>query len=588
MAAAAARVAAAYESKKKEIRKAVSMCSAFDGNRNSFFRWKKMFKMDMKAVSADIHLLPAAARLSARIVDSDAGVNTLIADYTKLTEISAILLSGICKLLPDVRKDQVLELASLTRAEVLHDVVVNEAHRAEVDAAIPADTIGQPHISAVMKFIYGQYEAATSSEKHALYRELEALKMVDLDFETLIASLNRTCSALEAIGEPVHSGKKYSLVLCAMPPFMKDTVANIEAGGKSYDEMVEILRSRLRTEKTQRETKSQTKKLDTDEKVLFLQSQKATCAKCHKSGHDISTCYELHPELRPAGSKAKQQGTNHSHHRGRGGNHHQFRNRSQRPEVDQSISCTWCYRKGHTIDQCHEKSRHEKGASEQKSLQTVKIAEDQDSDTLELNVKVESGTVSVCQLQCDSGADVNATGERHKLSKIKNIPAKKIGGFIDGPTTFSTEVGCLDVICIVQGRQKKIRFKEVYYVQGMKGTLISTGALSRQGIEYHGDACKANEQRDLHHTFTRDGQIVMEATQRAGSNRSFLNLVEHEQINSVQIQPSHRGTKGLASVVRPVGEPSLGRVPRKDEDLSSCLGEQFKNPKLIQETKNAN
>ena len=530
-------MSAANEAFKKELRRVLGGCPKFDGQKASYVRWKKLVEMALKSVSASKFLLPAAARLSNRTVEDDDAVELLTTDYNQLIEINAIMLHGLCNLLPSDRQDQVMELPALTRAEVLHDVVVADGQRAAVEAAIPATTDGQAHVSAMMLFVYGQYEASTSAEQHALYAELEHLKMHDLDIETLLAELNRACSALEAIGQPVHQGKRYAVVMNAMPAWMKETVANIEASNKTYEQALGILRSRLRTEKAQRESRTvvsksqlEAKKAEDNEEKIFLiqdKSFKPTCNHCHKKGHSEANCFELHPALRQEFEAKKAR------------NESKYRHKQAQYHGGDSSSCGWCGRQGHRTDRCRDKKRHDNvvaESSESKAMQVV-VHDQQRDEKLEMSVRVEDTAPALCRLQIDGGADVHATGDRSLLTNIQPITRTKIGGFVDGVDTYSNEMGIIQANCLVEGRKRQVNFNKVYFVPGMKGTLISQGILALKGAKFQGDACGPSEHRDLQHKFMdKDGKVMFEATQPAGSKRVYLNLDEETSMKPVRIK----------------------------------------------------
>ena len=560
-------MSAANEAFKKELRRVLGGCPKFDGQKASYVRWKKLVEMALKSVSASKFLLPAAARLSNRTVEDDDAVELLTTDYNQLIEINAIMLHGLCNLLPSDRQDQVMELPALTRAEVLHDVVVADGQRAAVEAAIPATTDGQAHVSAMMLFVYGQYEASTSAEQHALYAELEHLKMHDLDIETLLAELNRACSALEAIGQPVHQGKRYAVVMNAMPAWMKETVANIEASNKTYEQALGILRSRLRTEKAQRESRTvvsksqlEAKKAEDNEEKIFLiqdKSFKPTCNHCHKKGHSEANCFELHPALRQEFEAKKAR------------NESKYRHKQAQYHGGDSSSCGWCGRQGHRTDRCRDKKRHDNvvaESSESKAMQVV-VHDQQRDEKLEMSVRVEDTAPALCRLQIDGGADVHATGDRSLLTNIQPITRTKIGGFVDGVDTYSNEMGIIQANCLVEGRKRQVNFNKVYFVPGMKGTLISQGILALKGAKFQGDACGPSERRDLQHKFVdKDGKVMFEATQPAGSKRVYLNLDEETSMKPVRIksQPAQS-----APAVRPgCDEPKPECVSGED---SRCV-----------------
>lgn len=323
--------AKAHEALKRELRKVFNRCGKFDGSKETFGTWMKGFEWNLQTVIDTTCLKPEAARLSARTVDTDAKFNQLLTDYTRSAEISAILVSGICNILPQKLQDQIMELANWKREEALENVIVDASKQDEVKEAIPETINKQPHVSSIWKFICGQYEASTSAEKHSLYMQLEGTKMIGLEFETFIATLHRRCTELSNIGETVTKGKQFSLLINGMPASIKDTISSIEAGNKTFEEAVEILRSRIRTEKAQQENvgKGHSKKIDQDTTLLVMRSHKPICAHCGKVGHEEANCWKLHKELK------KEQ------------------------DNDFGGVCDWCGRQNHKIEQCKVKKRYE-------------------------------------------------------------------------------------------------------------------------------------------------------------------------------------------------------------------------------------
>jgi hypothetical protein len=359
--------------------------------------------------------------------------------------------------------------------------------------------------------------------------------MVGLDIESLVAKISEITNEIATFDDKVSDSKKIQVLFRCMPSSLRDTMNNLEKQDKDYEACVDALRGRIRSDRIYDQQFSKTKpgrrqEEHEDAKMMKLEPRgKSTCSFCSKTGHEESTCWKAHPELRPKRENTKGNARSQN---GRSENQGQGNSRKN-SQVAKGVKCYCCGGKGHKQDVCPSKSSNqEKDAKgvEMKSLKTEDDAEDShepedgaqepkdDPELLNMNDQV-SGEGGILSVQLDSGAQRHATGNRELLVKVRQVPEVNFSGFKDSFKAKSHEVGNMPLKVDLGGKPKTWEVENVYFVEGMPGTLLSAGVFARKGLKIDGDACVDGEAKVLTHklVFKKTGRVAMEFVQKPNS-----------------------------------------------------------------------
>ena len=558
-----------YDTAMNRARKTMKKVEPWSGKKEDFYHWKTKFLMMERRTGR--YFTEGSMNLEAMTVDNDAAMRKLTIVYEGESDMWREIGQSFLGLLPKQYAQMALQQPKLDRATVLHSVNVDHDHEDAANDLVP-EMSDYPHPHIMFKFICKQMEEMTRSEKHSLIQELGKIKCKGLSvahLEEFISKIIEICDRLAIIQLEPNEEYKLTTLLAGIPHKFGALKRLLEQNEKNWDECIELLRTEFRdneleyTEYKARKEEAKDKKSKAkDDNILAVELSSQECYKCGETGHYARECTHA--------SSSRQ-------NRGRGRNRGNNRGRGQGRSQNDRQRCNICnhYHKGKCWYEDKEKAKKEQKANvlQSRSNQLESESSDDENDlnenhapkppaqrgfVLSLSIMKQSQSQQISKkrrYQADDAADVHATGDLSQLVDVKTIQPIDVGGFsTDAPRTVCTKVGRLDLIAIVGGETVEVSIENVHYLPTMKPymTLISEGQMANRGTRRVGDARQSPYERDLVHKFMQGNDVVMEAIQKKGSARSYLQVY---LASTPHIKPTL-----LATRVQPEEQTSVGLV----------------------------
>lgn len=158
-----------------------------------------------------------------------------------------------------------------------------------------------PHPSTVWSLLLKKYENNTSVHKRLLIKQLIQAKM-DKEFDFFEASISQIVNRLSSMGETISDALRLGILLSGLPPSADAIVSVIDSDEKyDYNTAVATLSNHFSREAA----KSQADQPSTaDVPQAYAASVRPSfkrpyCTHCKEHGHKDTSCWELHPDLKP-------------------------------------------------------------------------------------------------------------------------------------------------------------------------------------------------------------------------------------------------------------------------------------------------
>ena len=532
----------------------------FDGDSSHFSLWMKMLESKMKSHGVSEYLESAHLKgFSDEVGNSDNDKKLVLKAVNDHRAVMNVLRDRFLYLVPDSIKAKLFNQKPWQRSEAFAEVDFKDGlDEAAVLNEWGLDSVldAQPHLSTMVAYMKVHYEANTPAQKQGLWRQLQEIKQKGNDFESMLSELQTKASEINASGQEVPEHLLQSIMYSALPKSAVPMITQLNTQNVNMDNSITQLRSYFKTQEAYANNGKKKQENTSESKVLDFTSTPSKpnkgkyCTKCRLRGHTVGTCWRLHPELRPE-TKEEQHGGNAPFLRG--------------------VKCYYCNKMGHRQDTCKKKQYDARKPNSKKKVRVVEVEDAAHDDAEDGNSPcVLQVRVSVAKdgspprhvqpifkaIQLDSAADIHLSGDRSRFLSLQEMAPQEIYGVNEKkPALVATKQGAISFLATVNGKPKLRIVRDVKFVEGYPGTILSQGSLTKKGFSVVAEGCQGGRESNVL-IFDNNKKLVLEGFQRPESTRTYIKLYGQ----TGELSPEQKA-KALLTETAEEAHPSISSGP---------------------------